>query len=115
MKKIVCLLLALVMCLFLCACGGKSHTSDQNGATGIFAGDSIGGTGFHAGNQFLFQSGTGNTGLLEVDVSTDNLLIGVVIGESELLGDRSGLDGGGSDGGRSSVSHSSFPFWLCGL
>lgn len=32
MKKIVCLLLALVMCLFLCACGGKN--SEQGG--GVF-------------------------------------------------------------------------------
>jgi hypothetical protein len=29
----------------------------------------------------------------------------VVIGKSELLGDRSGLDGGGSGGGRSIDSH----------
>ena len=41
MKKIVCLLLALVMCLFLCACGGKSNSSNQSGATNIFAGDSV--------------------------------------------------------------------------
>lgn len=41
MKKIVCLILALVMCLFLCACGGKSNSSNQSGATNIFAGDSV--------------------------------------------------------------------------
>ena len=58
----------------------------------------VGGLTCHAGQQFLFQIGTGNTGFLEVDVSADNLLGDVVVGESELLG-------GSSD--NSQVVHSS--------
>lgn len=41
MKKALFLILALVLCLFLCACGEKSNSSDQSDAINIFAGDSV--------------------------------------------------------------------------
>lgn len=49
-------------------------------------GKAIGGTGFHAGDQFLFQSGVGNTGLGKSNIGADNLLVDMVKGESELFG-----------------------------
>ena len=54
------------------------------------------------------EDGAGDAGLLEVLLGADDLLVEVVEGE---------VDGGlgGGNGGRSSVSHSNFPFWLSGL
>ena len=74
--------------------GGLLHGGDDS--------KTVGGTSLNANVQFGFQSGARDTSLLESNISADNLLIDMVVGESELLGGGSGL--GGCIGGKHSSS-----------